>query len=198
MDQGLTSFLRGYEDLFLELGTIRKANGVNSKGNPVRMTMCPLGINTAVLREVKLKDSKGILFAQLVIQPHDRVILGERHKIAPISTSVFRPEEMGVAYGHTFKPRPSSMANLEYWQHICRRILTWVDQEVKISVIYDKALLRDAYGKIESEGAGNFANPRVVYYPRIQWNAEFSWSAAIQMTDRDKKDLELWYKENRK
>jgi len=159
--------------------------------------MCPLGINTVNIREVRLKNSAGRLFIQLILQPADRVILGERHKIGTISTSVFQPEEVGSAYNHLFQPKPAAMPQLEYLQHICRRMATWVGLPVEVAVVYDKSIMRDAYGKMETDGAGKFTHPRVVYYPRIIWNKEFSWDTAVQMSSRDTKESEQWYKENK-
>lgn len=190
-------FVKGSEDLLLELGMIRKANGTNSKGNPIRMTMCPLGVNTVQLRDVKLKNSNGKLFIQLLLQPSDRVILGERHKIAPVITSVFQPEDVGRAYAHVFNAKPVDMPQLEYMQHICRRMATWIGVPVEVAVVYDKSIMRDNYGKMETDGAGKFTHLRVVYYPRIVWSKEFSWDTAVQMSNRDKKDYEQWYKENK-
>lgn len=194
MDQ---RFIRGYEDQILELMAIRKANDVSKNGNQIRRAMCPLGINEVRLTEVKLKNSKGLLFIQLTYQPADRIINGKKEKIAPITMSVFQPNDVGGTYGHLFKPKPKDMPQLEYMQHICRRMMTWIDIPVKVAIIYDKGIMRDAYGKMEVDGVGKFQHLRVAYYPRIVWDSSFSWDTAIVMSPKDKNDYERWYKDNK-
>lgn len=192
MDQG---FIEGYEDLILELREIRKANDVSKHGNQIRRAMCPLGINTVRLTEVKLKNSKGLLFIQLEYQPNDRIILGKKEKIAPITMSVFQHDEVGKLYGHVFKPKPKEMPQLEYMQHVCRRMVTWIDIPVQVAIIYDKGIMRDSYGKMETDGVGRYQHLRLAYYPRIVFDSSFSWDTAIQMSPKDKRDYEQWYKE---
>lgn len=194
MDQG---FIRGYEDQISELMTIRKANDVSKNGNQIRRVMCPLGPAVVRLTEVKLKNSKGLLFIQLAYQPEDRIILGKKEKIAPINVSIFRPEDIGFAYNHTFKPKPAEMPQLEYMQHICRRMMTWVNIPVKVSIVYDKGIMRNNYGEFETSGVGKFEHLQLVYYPRIVWDGSFSWGTAIQMSQKDQEAYTKWYKEKK-
>lgn len=194
MDQ---RFIAGYEDLILELSTLRKANDVSKNGNQIRRAMCPLGINEVRLKEVKLKNSKGLLFIQLEYQPSDRIILGKKEKIAPITMSVFNPNDVGGTYGHLFKPKPKDMPQLEYMQHICRRMMTWIDIPVTVAVIYDRGVMRDNYGVLLEDGVGKFKSLRLAYYPRILWNREFSWDTAIVTSDKDQIDAEAWRIKNK-
>lgn len=186
-------FIRGYEEFFDELFEERKATAENSKGNPVRLSLCPLGENTIKLQEVKLKKNREVLFIHLSFQPSPAVINGVKQRIAPIVSTLFEDSlnSVGVLYNHIFAPRPAKMERLEYLQHVCRRLNTWIGLEIKAFIQYKKFLIRDNYGALETHKFGGLEALYPTYYPMITHS--FSWDTAITVTERDCKDYQKWW-----
>lgn len=192
-------FLKGYYSYVTEHLILRKANGENSKGNDTRCYMCPLGENEVMLNQVNLYSSRGFFYIQLRFQPSPQIILGKKERMAPLKETIFEDQvkNIGLPWGHQFKPRPSDMDLKTYLTHVCRRMDTFKSKWVKLPVIYGKGVIRDKYGEIETVGMGavDYINP--VYYPRILFGEEFDWSTAIREIRRDKEDYEKWWLKNR-
>lgn len=192
-------FLKGYYSYVTEHLMLRKANGENSKGNDTRCYMCPLGVNEVMLTQVKLFSSKGFYYIQLHFQPSPQIILGKKERMAPLKETIFESQvkDIGLPWGHTFKPRPDNMDLKTYLGHVCNRMNTFKSIWVKVPVIYEKGVIRDKYGEIDEMtfGARRYINP--VYYPRILFEEEFDWSTAIREIRKDKEDYEKWWVTNR-
>lgn len=194
MDERI-AFIKGHEWYFDELFEERKATGENSKGNPLRMNLCPLGINTVKLTEVKLKKNREVLFVHLTFQPDACVISGTKQKIAPIVSTVFEDSlnAVGILYNHVFPPRPAKMERLEYLQHVCRRFQTWINVPIEVGIQYKKFLIRDAYGVLETHKFGGLEALYPTFYPMIVPKESFNWDTALVVTEKDCKDYEAWW-----
>jgi hypothetical protein len=197
---GSMNFTKGYEEAFYELFLIHKSTGENSKGNDLRMPICPLGVHEVKITEVKLKKKKTTLFIQLSFQPSPEIVDGKKERIAVIVSTLFEEtvNDIGRLYDHTFKPKPETMEKLEYLQHVCRRLQTWIGVRVQAGIAYDKSVFRDAYGDMEVEGVGHIRFIKKIYYPRIMHPLDFKWANAIKVTETDKKEFEEWYRDNGK
>lgn len=190
------NFIKGYEDYISELFIEHKANATNKNGNQTRVNLCPLGFNNVHLYDVKLKKSvKNIYFIQVWFQPETRIISGEKRKIAPISWTLFESSvnDIGILYNHQFKVRPKNMDQLEYLQHICRRLITWIGKAINVGISYEVGIIRDAYDEIQFEGTGYGKWIRKTYYPRL--SKYFNWDTAITRNERDKADYLKWQEE---